>query len=75
MAAFYYPMAITEEGEKLFTYDSVLTVEKALQQFSIWENHYGYKLKEAWIDCTDGTRIEAERRWVTTRKGDDSNGK
>ena len=75
MAAFYYPIAITEDSEKLFTYDSVSTVEKALQQFSIWENHYGYTLKEAWIGCTDGTRIEAERRWVTTRKGDDNNGK
>lgn len=61
---YYCPMAVTQDGEKLFTYDSVLTQEEALRQFSIWEDHYGYKIKEAWIDRTDGKRIEVARRWV-----------
>lgn len=60
----YWPKATTEDGEKLFTYDSVVTKEKALNQFSIWADHYGYKIKEAWIERTDGKRIKVERRWV-----------
>lgn len=64
----YWPMAITENGEKLFTYDSVFTVEKALEQFSIWADHYDYKIKEAWIERTDGKRIEVERRWMEVKE-------
>lgn len=68
---FYWPMAITEDGEKLFTYDSLFTIEKALNQFSIWEDHYNYNIKEAWIERTDGKRIEVERRWVEVNEDAD----
>jgi len=63
---YYWPRAVTEDGEQLFTYDSVFTKEKALNQFSIWQDHYGYKITEAWIDTTDGKRIDVrlEKRWT-----------
>ena len=60
---YFWPMAVTSDGEKLFTYDSVFTLKKALEQFSIWEDHYGYKIKEAWVERTDGKRINLEKRW------------
>lgn len=68
---FYWPMAIKEDGEKLFTYDSLCTIEKAMNQFSIWEDHYNYNIKEAWIERTDGKRIKVERRWVEVNEDAD----
>ncbi|MGN0706605.1 MAG: hypothetical protein ACI4JC_01215 [Faecalibacterium sp.] len=62
--AYFWPIAITEKGEKLFTSNSLFTMEKALEQFSIWEDHYGYKIKKAWIERTDGKRYEAHRTWI-----------
>ena len=54
----YWPMAITEDGEKLFTYESALTFDEAERQFDIWQNHYKYKLVARWIDIVneDGTK-------------------
>ena len=69
MPVWYYPMAYTVDGETLFTYDST-TKEKALKQFSIWEDHYGYKIKEAWLQDSNGNRIvDVEKRWVE-KEGD-----
>lgn len=67
----YWPMAITKEGKKLFTYECVPTIEKALEQFNFWENDYSFKIQEAWIESTGGKRIEVARRWVeVTGNGD-----
>lgn len=68
---YFWPLATTENGEKLFTYDSVFSVKKAMDQFSIWEDHYGYKIKDAWIERTDGKRIRVERRWVEVNEDAD----
>lgn len=57
----FHPCATTEDGTYLFTYNSVTRIDKALNQFSIWEDWYGYQIKEAWIDQTDGKRIEVEK--------------
>lgn len=69
----YWPMAITEDGERLFTYDNVSTKEKAVNQLSIWENHYGYKIKTAWIDCANGQRIAVERTWAESSPDENTN--
>lgn len=66
----YWPIAVTKEGENLFTHDSVRTMEKALQQFSIWEDFYNYKIAEAWVEDSNGKRIEVERRWTVKEEGD-----
>lgn len=60
----YWPMAITEDGEKLFTYESALTFGKAEKQFDIWQNHYKYKLAARWIDIVneDGTKERSMMR-------------
>lgn len=63
-SVYYWPHAVTEDGEKLFTYDSLFTLGKALEQFSIWQDHYKYKIKEAWIDTTDGKRISVVNTWA-----------
>ena len=59
----YWPKAITKDGAELFTYDSTFTKEQALNQFDIWENSYGYQIKEAWITDADGKRIDVKKRW------------
>lgn len=64
----YWPMAKAgEDGEtKLFTYDAALTLQKALDQFTIWERDYHYHITEAWIQVTeDGkeARLDVERVW------------
>lgn len=71
----FYPMATaTDNGHptNLFTYDSVTSIEKALNQFSIWEDGYGYQITEAWIHRTDGKRIDVEKTtdgWKAVQKG------
>ena len=68
----YWPMAITENGEKLFTYNSVHSIRRALQQFSIWQDNYGYKIRTALIEATDGKIIHVEHQWVVTEVEDGS---
>ena len=48
--ALYWPMAITDDGEKLFTTDAAFSVDECFEQFDIWANHYHCNIKEAWID-------------------------
>ena len=60
----YWPRATTKDGVELFTCDSVLTKERAIKQFDIWESSYNYQIKEAWINCSNGTRIKMEKRWT-----------
>lgn len=52
----FYPNAITEDGQRLSTYDGFLKLSDATNQFSIWEDHYGYKLKEVWISDYENGR-------------------
>ena len=62
----YWPMAITEDGQTLFTHESARSISECIDQFEIWENHYGYKIKEAWFDkqTDDGIlRYHCQRVW------------
>lgn len=59
----FWPNAVADDGQKLFTYECVPTICKALKQFSIWEDNYGYKIKTAWIETTDGDLIHVKRQW------------
>ena len=63
----YWPMAITEDGQKLFTYESATSISECVNQFEIWENHYHYKIKEAWIDH-DGKRTYYVKKWMADRR-------
>lgn len=47
----YWPMAIAENGDVLFTDSACCSEEKCIAQFHIWEEHYNYRIKEAWIEC------------------------
>ena len=44
----YYPMAELANGEKIHTYDSVLSLDRVCHQFNIWQKAYGYIIKKAW---------------------------
>ena len=62
----YYPNAVTVDGKKLFTTDAANSAEQCCEQFDIWENHYRYKIKEAWCDkrTDDGIlRYHCQRVW------------
>lgn len=63
---FYWPRAITRDGQELWTYDSFLTINEALKVFTNWEVGYDYQIKEAWIDTTDGRRVDCHHpeAWV-----------
>lgn len=54
----YYPMATTDSKsileKNLYITDGTTDLDKALAQFSIWEEHYGYNIIDAWIDICDG---------------------
>lgn len=66
----YWANAITEDGEKLFTCDGCLTCSEAMSQFSIWRDHYGYRLKEMWIqeyeNGKETGRYEVRNIWTTS---------
>lgn len=76
----YWPMAKyiyttfsgKENIEKLFTTDPALTMQKALEQFSLWEGNFS--IIEAWIDVTeDGEkvdRLEVVRTWQVKGKSE-----
>lgn len=59
----YHPMAkIKDETppfDTLFTYDGELKIEKAIKQFSIWDDAYGGRIEKAWIQVyEDGKHIK-----------------
>lgn len=64
----YSPMARTKDGQVLFTYDSMDTLEKAVKQFDIWTDHYHYDIKDAWVDITNhGKKVKTvnyTQKWV-----------
>ena len=64
----FLPMAKTTKGEPLFTYNSVDTLEKAIEQFNIWTDHYHYDIVEAWVDViNNGERVKCipfRKSWV-----------
>ena len=67
----YWPNAVTEDGQQLFTYDAALTMEKALYQFFIWDD-MGYKIKSAYIQGPGGKRIDLRRTtnpWIVETAG------
>jgi len=49
-----------EELQRLFTYDSVLSKKKALDQIYFWRDVYKFNIVRAWIDITDGDSKETE---------------
>lgn len=63
----YWPMAITEDGQTLFTHESAKSISECIDQFEIWENHYHYKIKEAWYDH-NGKRTYYVKKWVADRR-------
>ena len=64
----YYPMAELTNGEKLHTYDSVLSIDRVVHQFNIWQKAYDYQIKKAWaqvyIDGKHFSDIEFEEKWI-----------
>ena len=69
----HWPNAVTDTGEKLFTYDSCDSVEECLKQFDIWENHYHYKIADAWIDTVTlssnvKSTVHYKKQWVADGK-------
>ena len=64
----YSPMARAKDGQVLFTYDSLDTLEEAVKQFDIWKDHYHYDIIEAWIDVSNhGNKVKTIRykqKWV-----------
>lgn len=81
----YYPMATTDSKsileQNLYISDGTTDLDKALNQFSIWEEHYGYNIIDAWIDIYDGYghtdkigRFNVKKVWEITehiREGKD----
>lgn len=66
----YWPMAITEDGQTLHTYDSCNTLAECVNQFDIWEKHYKYRIKEAWVDAKAQADLQSkpvEAKLVYTR--------
>lgn len=66
----YAPMARTNDESVLFIQNNVEHLRAAEDQFVIWENHYHYKLIEAWVDVYDGDQkintIVYDKCWVPT---------
>ena len=73
----YWPNAIRitelEEEDKLWTYDSCLSIGQCKDVFKTWEDPvegYGFKLLSMWIDVTDPDdssykgRIEVRRDYL-----------
>ena len=64
----YAPMAETKDGQTLSIQDNLELLCKAEEQFEIWENHYHYRLVEAWINIYDGDKkvntVPYDKRWV-----------
>ena len=59
----YWANAITEDGERLFTYDGCLHLSEAMGIFKSW-GECGFKLKTAWISVyEDGKEV---RIWEHT---------
>lgn len=58
----YWPMAEYETeykdvfGNKLWTYDGCLSMEKAEEAISVWKE--SFNITNAWIDVTEGDRTE-----------------
>lgn len=54
----YFPNATrvnaNGEDEGISIYGGYGSVEKAIEQFSIWEDYYNFKLKSRWIDVYEG---------------------
>ena len=53
----------------LYTYDPIDTLEKCGKCFDNWENFYGWKLEEMWVDVEDTetgekTKIIFERKYA-----------
>lgn len=63
----YHPMAVTDKGTQ-FVYDGMSTVSEALEQFDIWENDYGYQIREAWIDVYESghkvKKLSVGKMWM-----------
>ena len=69
MSRMYWANAITEDGQRLTTYDGCLTYTEAIRQFCIWRDHYGYRMKETWIaeyeNGKETERYEVRNLWNT----------
>lgn len=76
----YFPNATrvnaNGEDEGISIYEGCDSVEKAIEQFSIWEDHYNYMLKKCWIDIyedgefTNQTPIKSIREIVMEWKAE-----
>lgn len=59
--SWFWPMAVTSEGEKLHTYDSYFNGIDALKVFEVWEQGYHHNLKEMWVRVVNEDTGEEER--------------
>ena len=63
----YWPGAITEDGQKLFTYEAAQSISECIDQFNIWREHYHYDFDEAYIDH-NGKRTYYRLQWIADRR-------
>lgn len=55
---FYWPMAETQTGQKLWTYNCVDTIEEVIRTFEVWESQY--TIVKAWAQVQEGSEIARE---------------
>lgn len=64
----YSPVARAKNGQVLFTYGSLDTLEEAVKQFDIWKDNYHYDIIEARVDITNhGEKVKTvnyTQKWV-----------
>jgi hypothetical protein len=61
----YWPMAKTADGQTLFTYDSVSTIQEVVNCLETWSE--SYVIVEAWADIRtngeSGGKLVFQRKW------------
>ena len=68
----YWPNAVTEDDQKLFTSDGMATFEEAVNQLEILENSFKHRIAKAWIGTSDGKRYGMSKKWVVRAVSIDS---
>ena len=59
--SWFWSMAVTNDGEKLHTYDSCFNEIDTLKVFEVWEQGYHHNLKEMWVRVVNEDAGEEER--------------
>ncbi len=61
MSWLFWPMAVTNDGKDLYTYDSCFNISDTLKVFEVWEQEYHYNLKKMWVQVVNGDTGLQER--------------